>query len=188
MVLERTLVQWSQADEQMPEIDGASRLRKGGRHQNATGLGAGAERLADRPDVAGVGRVEGRADFIDDMARAAGDEPVVSRGRRSDRARGLDRADLQGDDDRPDIAGVEACGRDANRLYGREAVAMKRVRKVRRAGIVIGDSAEKERHVTPSDRTETTSVPQPCRRADYIRSRHSRHSRGGRTRRTGRGS
>ncbi len=82
MILERALVQGNVADEQMTEIDGASRLRKSGRHHDAPGAGAGAERLADRPDVSGIGGVESRADFVDDVARPAGHKPVVAGGRR----------------------------------------------------------------------------------------------------------
>src|SRR5208283_2183084 len=123
MILERALVQGNVADEQMPEIDGASRLGKSGRHHDATGAGAGAERLADRPDVSRIGRVESRADLVDDVARPAGGKPVIAGDGRRDGALSLDRADFQRDDDRIRVAGFEAGGRDADRLDRRETVA-----------------------------------------------------------------
>ena len=140
------------ADEQVPEIDGAAGLRKGRRHQRAAAMRLGAKRVRDRTDVAGVGRVESGADLVHHMPRAARDEPVIGGCRRLDRLASLDRADLQRDDDRLGIVDLQAGRGHADGLNGREAVAIERVREIGGAGVVVGDGAEKKGHVTSSYR------------------------------------
>ena len=83
------------ADEQMPLIDRAAGGRKGRACRNpgdAEGLG---ERLADRTDIAGRRRIEGRAVFEDELAAALRAQPIEGGERLGDGLGRGDRAALQ---------------------------------------------------------------------------------------------
>ena len=133
------------ADEQMTLIDRAAGGRKGRACRNpgdAEGLG---ERLADRTDIAGRRRIEGRAVFEDELAAALRAQPIEGGERLGDGLGRGDRAALQ-----RHHAGIATRRRrprrDAEELRRREppavASARERVGDVARAREIIRDDAE----------------------------------------------
>ena len=152
MILERALVQRRRANEQVTEIDGPPGLRKGRGHQSATTASLVAQSVRHRTDVAGVGRVERGADFVHHVPRAARRQPIIGGRGRLDRLPSLDRPDLKRDDNRFGVIDLQAGRGHADGLNGREAVAVERIREIGGARVVVGDSAQQERHVRPSCR------------------------------------
>jgi len=71
MVLERALVEGPAVDEEMAAIDRAARLREGRGDERDAAASRRDQRFRDRSDIAGIGRIEGRADLVEDMAGTA---------------------------------------------------------------------------------------------------------------------
>ena len=134
------------ADEQVALIDGAAVLRQGRAGDREVGAQRLQQRLADRADVAAVGRIEGRAVFEQDLLGALGAQPFERGERLADRGAGLDGARLERDHHRLGVARIDRRLRHADQLHGRHALAHQHAREVGGPGEVVGDAAKQERH------------------------------------------
>ena len=89
------------ADEQVAADRSSGRSPgKPGRRSRNRSPSSVQQRIGDRTDIAGVGRIESRAIFEIDLARAGLPQPAAGRERLRDRLGRRDGARLQGDDDR----------------------------------------------------------------------------------------
>ncbi len=96
------------AHEQMAEEDGAAVLREGRIVDRLPGVQCVEQRVADRADIAGVGRIEGRAVFEEEALAARRLQRIECRQRLGDGVLGRDRARLQRHDDGVDVVGDRA--------------------------------------------------------------------------------
>ena len=151
MVLERTLVERHGADEQIALVDGARGRGECRRDEYDLAAGGGSQCIGDRADIAGVGRIEGRADLEHHVAGAPRAQPVIGGAGELDRLPSRNRAALEGDHDGVHLGKRQVGGRHADRLDGAQPASGQRVGKIGGAGIVVGDRAERERHAPPPE-------------------------------------
>ena len=83
---------------------------------------------------------------MEDVGRASRRQPRESPPRSCDRLVRDDRADLQGDHDRVDVRQSEPAVGDADGLDRAQAVARQRIGEVGRAGVIVGDASQNDRH------------------------------------------
>src|SRR5262245_42612151 len=118
----------------MAKEDGAAVLGEGRAVDRLPALQGVEQRVADRSDVALVGRVEGRA-VLEEEARAAGGlERLQGIERLPDRVPGRDRTRLERYYDGVDIVGDRALGGQSDGLDGAHAALYQHARDVGRAG------------------------------------------------------
>ena len=146
MVLQRAFIERHGADEQIALIDRAAGFRKRRRHQHDGVAGIGAQRIHHRPDIAGIGGIEGRADLEQHMRGAAPAHPFFRGARFGHRLRRLDGPALQRHHNGIDLGQLQIIRRHADGLHRAQAAARQRVGKIGRAGVVVGDAAQRQRH------------------------------------------
>ena len=153
-MLHAAVIEQAVADEQMALIDTASVDGEGrheGRLRGRQGLQQG---IGDRPDIA-LGRgIERRAVLEEQLARALGFQPFKRRERFTDRLIHRAAARLERDHHGVDLSQIQPVRRPflqrvlgyPDHLHGAHAGTYQVVGKIRRAGEVIGDSAQYDRH------------------------------------------
>ena len=130
------------AHEQMAEEDGAAVLREGRAVDRLPCAQRLEQRIAHRADIAGVGRIEGRAVF-EEEAHAARRLQRLERGERlGDGVLGGDRARLQRHHDGVDIVRNRALAGHADGLDRAHAALDQHARDIGRAGEVVGDHSK----------------------------------------------
>ncbi len=144
MILQRAFVQRHRADEQIALIEGAAGLGKSRRHQHDRLAAIGAQRIHHRADIAGIGGIEGRTDLEQDMRRAAPAQPFLRLARARHRKARFDRAALERHHHRIDFGQRQIVRGHADGLHRAQAAAGQRIGKIGRAGVVVGDAAERQ--------------------------------------------
>ena len=133
------------ADEEVALEDRAAVVRERRRGDREVAAELVHQRLEHRADVAARRRVEGRADLEVDLRRAAALQPAARRQRLPHRDLGRRGARLERDDDGIGVDRRRVVG-NADRLHDAHAGADEVVGEVGRAGEVVGDAAEPDRH------------------------------------------
>jgi hypothetical protein len=146
VILERALVQRHRADEQVALVDAAARLREGRGDQRDGLAGRIPQGVHDRADIAGVGRIEGRAHLKHHVRGAAGPQPAFSLAGPRHGLVGRDRAALQRHHDRVGLRKGAVILRYPDGLDRAQARLGQGVGEVRSARVVVGDASQRKAH------------------------------------------
>ena len=134
------------ADEQISPVDGPTVFRKGRAVERETGTERRHQRLGDRPDIAGVGRIEGRAIFEQDLPGPRRLQPGERREALLDRLARRNRPALQRDHDRLGIGNRRARRRHINQLHRAHPAPHQRVAQIGGAGEIVGNGSQEHAH------------------------------------------
>ena len=134
------------ADEQITLEDRPPVLREGRTEQREIRTQCVEQRLGDRSDIAGIGRIEGRAVFEEDLARPGAAQKAERGKAHRHRLFGRDRAAFEGDDDRLSIGQLHIGCRHVDQLHGAHAAPHQRVAEIGRAGEIVGDRSQQYAH------------------------------------------
>ena len=142
MMAHRAVGQQLIPDEQMPLIDGPRVFREGGTGDGEIGAQRRHERFGHLTDIAGVGGIEGRAIFEQNLPRPLPAQPGERRQRRLDRLLHRHRARFEGHDQGLGVADIDRLGRQPDQLHGAHPVANEHAGEVGCAGEVVSDTSK----------------------------------------------
>ena len=173
VIAHRRVRQELRADEQVPLVHRAAVGGEGRAHEREIAAQRVEQRVGHGADVAGVGRVEGRADLEQEPVGAARPQPGERAERLLDRLADRRRARLQRDHDRVGLRQRQVGARNAVDLHRAQAALRQRVGQVGGAGEVIGDASEGDapsielgqarRRAASARRLATSAIEQPAR-------------------------
>ena len=146
MILQRAFAERHRADEQIALVNGAAGAGKSRGHQHDRIAAIGAQRIHHRPDIAGVGGIEGRADLEQHVVGPAAAQPLFGGARARHRKARFDRPALERHHHRVDVRQHEIAGRHADGLHRAQPASGQRVGQIGRAGIVVGNAAQRQCH------------------------------------------
>ncbi|MNS92665.1 hypothetical protein D3C72_1268080 [compost metagenome] len=144
MVFHARFVEQRIAHEQVAAEDGAAVLGEGGAGDGEIAVERVQQRFGDRADIAGIGRIEGRAVLEHELAAALRAQPLQRGQRLGHGLDGRDGAGLERHHQRIGFANVlhGAHVGQADGLHGAHAIAHQRVGEVGGAGEIVGDAAQ----------------------------------------------
>ena len=151
VILQGTFVKRHRADEEISLVDRAAGFGKSRRDENDRLARILLQRIRDRPDIAGICRVEGRTDLEQYMARAALAQPAIRGPRHVDRPGRRNRAALQRNHDCIRL-GKREVARHADGLNRAQPGLGERVGKIGCARVVVSDTAERNGHERSPER------------------------------------
>ncbi len=134
------------ADEEIALVNGPAVLREGRAEHGEIAAQPVEECIGHRADIALIGGIESRAILEQDLPRAVALEPGEGGERLLDRSRRRDGAAFQRDNDRIRIRRARRRIGHVDELDRAHALAHQRVGEIGRAGEIVGDRAEEERH------------------------------------------